>query len=292
MHVVSLTDALRYRTALILEALAERTPENSNNSMSNAFKGYRASEGLEGELTVFQDKYMILYKRPGDTGYARVRLYNINMISVKEVDKSEPTVVESNVEQRKILDIDLPPGVVDEKTVGDELGETISFGDAAKKAWGVAAKASLSAEYAGIKGALEVSGNYGEDYTRHHDESRYKKHYESDKLTITGPTKFKLEAYRSSNRESRVITARCDFDHTVWIDDPSCWGTITFDSFKSHFLPIVRRIAPNNIEYYHEFMQNQMSDEQIEELEQSSGKIVQFVVEYDNVLIESLKRID
>ena len=78
----------------------------------------------------------------------------------------------------------------------------------------------------------------------------------------------------------------------MWIDDPSRMGIVTYSSFKNQFMASARRIAPNVVEYYHEFIRNPLTDEELDELDASSDKLIQFVVEYDNVITESLKAID
>ena len=110
----------------------------------------------------------------------------------------------------------LPQGVTDKRTLEHEFTRTTSYAEAAKRAWEVAAKASLSVEYAGIKGALEVSGKYGEELSRTDAGSETTRDRVSEEIDFVGPVDAKLEAYRSLNRESRQIRAVCDFDGKVY----------------------------------------------------------------------------
>lgn len=302
--VVSLVDALQDRASLILQLIADRANAYSYPEIGH-FAGYKASEGLIGELNRFpQDDgspgYIIEYKRPGDTSQSAIRLLFPKMIDIKERHKTEPTTVVSGIVDKEVIERDLPAGVTETYTVEKILSKSssriVSYSEASKKAWEVAAKASLSVEYAGVKGALEIAGKYGEELNRSSSESETSSHSESnretDTLEFVGPVKFKLEAFRSRDKESRTITAVCDFDFRIAIDPGGEYkGIIYYSSFINDFLPTIKRIAPNDATYYKEFMAHWVSQYDIDKVSAPSNKVVQFVVEYDNVKTSSLKNI-
>ena len=97
-----------------------------------------------------------------------------------------------------------------------EFERTVSFQEAAKSAWEAGAKASLKVEYAGIGGAVEAYGKYGEELSRGHAEGSTERDIAQETLDVTGPATFILRAYRSRNKESRVVKARCDFDGKIY----------------------------------------------------------------------------
>ena len=86
-----------------------------------------------------------------------------------------------------------------------------------------------------------------------------------------------------------MVKAQCDFDGKVyWVTGSSAWE---FTTFFTQFMPVAKRIAADDIYGYDEFMRKPLSDDEIAALEVPSDKIVEFVVEYDNIVAKSLKEV-
>lgn len=293
MRTVSLTEALHDRMALVAQAMAERVAE------PGAWAGYRATEKLVGTYTKpssLGGAPTVSYHRK-DYPDATVTLGFLEMTDMKEISKGAISVIEDNIEERRRYDVSLKHAIKSSRKVEHTFERTESFSEAysesIKKAWEAGGKASLSAEYAGIKGAVEVFGKYGEEASssssRQHGTSETTRDTISETFEFEGPIEFVVEAYRSRQREQRVVQAQCDFDGKVyWTTGSSAWE---FTTFFTQFLPIAKRIADDGIYGYKEFMDKPLSDEEIDALSRPSDKIVEFVVQYDNVLTESLKEI-
>ena len=287
-HPVPIDVALEPRMRLVAQAMAERI------AGPGAWAGYHADEPLDGEYqhpAELGGAATVTYRRRGTE--ASVTLGFLQMVDVHEIHRGEPVVTERGVEERFIYHILLPQGVTDKRTLEHEFTRTTSYAEAAKRAWEVAAKASLSVEYAGIKGALEVSGKYGEELSRTDASSETTRDRVSEELDFVGPVDAKLEAYRSLNRESRLIRAVCDFDGKVyWWGGPTARGAWEFTTFRTQFLPICRRTASSEIYGYREFRERPMSDAEIAALEAPSGLEIEYTAEYDDVQTVTLRQME
>ena len=282
--IYSLPQVLERRMSLVAQAMAERVDPG-------AWIHYSADEGLVGRFTKpssFGGAPTVEYYRKKEPR-ATIILGFLRMVDIKEEERGPALVIENNIEERHVIDVSLKHAIHDVRKVEHSFERTTSFSEAAKKAWEVAAKASLSVEYAGIKGALEVSGKYGEELARQSGTSETTRDVISETFEFTGPIEFQIEAYRSRNREERVIKARCDFDGKIYFSTGSTrWE---FTTFLTQFMPIAKGIADDSIYGYQEFMDKPMSDAEIAALEMASDKIIEFPVQYDNVLTEHLREI-
>ena len=285
MTTNNIVEALHDRMALAAEAMADRVDN------PGLWSGYTHLEGLIGRYTrpaSLGGAPTVEYWRPGHDD-ATITLGFLRMTDIKEESKGAVSIIEDGIEERRTFDASLRSPIRDSRTIEHTFESTESFSESAKKAWEVAAKASLSVEYAGIKGALEVSGKYGEELSRQSSHSQTTRDTIRETFEFEGPIEFRVEAYRSRNRESRVVRARCDFDGKMyWTTGESAWE---FTTYKTQFIPIAKRIAPDDIYGYREFMRAPLSDCEIAALEAPSGKIVEYVVEYDNVTVEHLKEV-
>ena len=291
-HTVSLVEALKPRAQSIAGVLSTRL------RFPGIWADYKPSEKLEGELSEI-DTVSYWRRSHPDT---KIHFGFISMKDIKEEHRSAPTVIGNAIPERATFVVDFDKPVRYKETIEHEWSRTISFSEAAKQAWEVAAKASLSVEYAGIKGALEVSGKYGEELSRSHSESETERDKISKELEFTGPISFKMEANRSVGKESRVICARCEFDFKIYFET-GCTGPNqerVWEWFNFHgvFIPIAKGLSPRNTDYsifassspsYELFHNNPVRGEELERLTASSGKLVEFVVEYDNIIEQELR---
>lgn len=279
---VSLTEALLPRMALIAQAMAERVP-------AGAWEGYKASEGLVGRYTKpasLGGAPTVDYHRPSNRE-ATIALGFLEMTHVEEESRDPPVIIRGNIQERKAYEVRLPAGVSDTKTVEHEFERTTSFAESAKRAWEAGAKASLGIEYAGVKGAVEAYGKYGEELGRQDSGSERTRDLIRDTFSFVGPVDTFIDAFRARNRQSQVVRARADFDGKIyWQTGSAAWE---FTTFRSQFLAVAKRLADDSIYGYQEFIDRPLSDAEIAAIEAPSGKTVEFVVEYDDVVTESLK---
>ena len=283
MRTVSLPAALYGRAAQTLGCIVAREHRPGWEYGLGHWSGWNLErDGLKG---VLESPDSLRFTRPQD-GHdnAALRMVNLRMTSVEEEKRSDPTAIRTNVVERFRQIVHFAKPVKETQVVSHTFSRTVSEAEAAKKAWEVAAKAALSVEYAGIKGSLEVSGKYGEELSRQVSASETRSDTESKTLEIQGPIDLEYEAYRSLDRERRAVTARCDFDFDLYLDPgPDFPGGFGWRSFRTSFLPVVKRIAPETECGYLPFMDLPMSDAGIAALEAPSDKLVEFLVEYDNV---------
>lgn len=285
MSTISLVEANLQRAKLIAEVLAPRIPE-----ASHPWKGYTANEPLDGVLEKVNE---ISYRRRTNPG-AFLYMGFLTMRDIQEEHRSTPTILKNNPETYE-FDVDFKQPIHYKETVEHQWAKTTSFAEAAKKAWEVAAKASLSIKYAGIGASLEVSGKYGEELSRSSSGSSSESDRVQKELEFTGPVKFRLKAERSVNRESVLIRARTDFEFKLYFN--------TYEWFQYHgvFIPAVKGLAPRYPEgsifassspsTYQMFHDHPVPDAIVEELMKPSGMSVEFVVEYDNVVTQSLETV-
>ena len=293
MTLVALDAALLGRMALFAQAMAERVPN------PGAWSGYRAGEGLVSRLTRPSELGGALtadYSRPGNPA-ATCAMAWLAMTDVQEETRGPVTVLGEEILESKTIELDIPAGVTERRSVAHELEKVHTWGtaysNAAKQAWEAGGKASLSIAYAGVTGGVEAFAKYGQEASQsnsgHDDHSERQKDSDADELTFTGPLKTKLRAKRARRSEQRVVTARCDFDGKVyWTGGEGGWE---FSTYQTQFLPVAMRVADDGIYGYREFREKPLSDEEIEALARPSDALVSFVVTYDNVLSESLTAI-
>ena len=287
--IISLDAALHDRMALFAQAMAERVP-------AGAWAGYHAADGLVGRITrpsSLGGALTVDYHRPSNPS-ATCAMAWLTMTDVQEESRGPVTILNEEILETKTIDLDIPAGVKETRSVAHELERVHSWGtaysNAAKQAWEAGGKASLSIAYAGVTGAVEAFAKYGQEATQsnsgHDDHSERTKDADSDELTFTGPVKTRLVAKRSRQREQRIITARCDFDGKVyWQTGESGWE---FTTYQTQFIPVAMRTADDGIYGYQEFRDKPLMDSEIEALSAPSGALVSFPVVYDNVLSESL----
>lgn len=284
-RAVSVDEALHGRMALIAQAMAQRIP-------TKAWRGYRATERLVGNYerpSEFGGAPTVTYTREGNPA-ARVTLGFLEMVDIREEERGEPVIIRAGIKERHAFDVSFQHAIHYKEEVSHEFERTVSFTESAQRAWEVGAKASFEAAYGGIKGAVEASAKYGETYGSQHSESTSERDRVSTLLEFTGPATFKLEAFRSRNRESRTIRARCDFDGKIYWSaaGEQIWE---FTTFRSQFLPVIKRVAPSDIYGYREFREAPMPWEEIEAIEAPPDSVVEFTAEYDEVQTKTLREV-
>ena len=291
-HATSIDAALAPRLALIAQAMAERVDPG-------AWAGYRAEEGLVTDLdrpSSLGGALTVSGHRPGNPD-ATVTLGFVEMVDVRDESTMAATLIEDGITEEEFLEFDIPAGVKTSKTVSHDFETTHSYSEALadtlKDAWEAGGKASLGFEYSGVKGAVEAFGKYGQEKTRQasssSSESTRKRDTVSETFEVVGPAKFKLRAYRARKREQRILRARADFDGKVyWTTGESAWE---FTTFRTQFLPIIRRTATSDIYGYREFREKPMSDEEIDRIEAFPDKLIEVPVPFDTIVSKSLVQV-
>jgi len=280
---VPIDQALHRRMRLIAQAMAERVSPGP-------WAGYRADELL-----------VTRYERPSSLGgaptvsahrannrEASISIGFLQMVDIQEERVSDRQVTRDGIQERHRFDVGFKHAIHYREELVHEFERTVSFSQAAKQAWEVAAKASLSVEYAGIKGAVEVSGKYGQELEQRASQSTTERDRVTKLLEFTGPAEFKLEAFRSRNRERRVVTARADFDGKIYFRTDGQWE---FTTFRTQFLPVARRTASDDIYGYEQFRAKPLSDAELDALEAPADSLIEFPVEYDEVLTQTLREV-
>lgn len=284
-QVTSLTDALRRRMSLIAQAMSERV------SHPGAWEGYRADEGLDGRYT--HDPSLgyaptLDYHRPSNPE-ATISLGFVEMVSIQEELPGDVTVIREGIEESHEWDVEFKHPIEYEETLSHTFEKTVSEQEATAKAWEVSAKASIGVNYAGITGSLEVAGKYGETLNRQVSDSETERDTISRTLRFKGPASFRLRAERSRNRESRVMRARADWDGKIYFNTSETqWE---FTTFRTQFLPIIRRTAPDDVYGYQEFVDAPMTDDEIAAIEAPPEGVIEWVAEYDAILTQSLREV-
>ena len=158
--------------------------------------------------------------------------------------------------------------------------------------------ASVGVEYAGVKAALEVAAKYGEQLAQKTSESGTTTDTIAKSFKFKGPLDLKIVAERVKSRESRVITARCDFDFKLYfVAGGSAWE---WRSFHGVFMPALRGLEPENTDYtpfggsssLRELVERQpVSEGRLIQLSQHSRARIQFVAEYDSIEHEDLREV-
>lgn len=282
MNVTPLTEALRGRMQLAAQVLAERVEPGR-------WKGYAASERLEARLTRPADMGRALtaeYRRAADP-QAQIVLGFLGMVGVRTQKTVSETVIEDNIEERRIWDIKLPKGATEEETYTHTFAKTQTFSQAAKRAWEAGGKASLTASYAGIGGSIEAYGKYGESFEDQRGGSETESDTVSRKFLFEGPVEVTLEAYRSRQRRQKILRAQCDIDGKLYfIGAEDMWE---FTTYRSEFLPVARGTADDSIYGYREFMARPVPDAVLDLLEAPPDATVDFPVPFDAVTAQHLE---
>ena len=285
---VNLADALAHRMALIAQALARRANRPGD------WAGYDAeAEPLVGRVTrppELGNALTVDYHRPGHPG-ATIAMAWLTMVDVRDEARDKPVVIESGITERKRFPVRIPAGVKVEREFEHTFSRTHSFAERAQRAWEVAAKASLGVGVSGVNASVEASAKYGEDLAREATDSETVTDRLFERLTFTGPIDTVLEAYRAHDRMSQTIRARCDFDGKLYIRGGAYDGPMEFTTFRSQFLPVAKRLADDSIYGYAEFMRDPLTDAEIAAIEAPSDKVVEFVVEFDDVEAPTLREV-
>ena len=295
---ISLVEANRPRAQLIAELCAARIHD------PGLWGGYTAQEPLVGELRWSEQ---IDYWRAGNPKAVLV-LRKPVMSDIKEIDWGEEQIIQSNVTERYSSSIELAAGVEYDETISHTFTKTRSLLEQAKVGAEVAIKATVGAEYSGVKAGLEVAAKIYAEYQRAWGETEEHSNTVSRHVKITGPVTLNYEAVRSLNKTQRLISAYTDFTFSISLIDETGAGVnpprmfLDWQSWEE-FLAITKGLAPRSRELtwgdgrkvmtdtplYGEFLHSPPTSEQMTLLERPTEGKISFLCEYDNVLAQDIK---
>lgn len=283
---ISLVEALKPRAVATAAYLARSLPR------LGSWQGYTAGEGMVGRLTRPADKgynLELVYHRPSNP-QAELYIAFLSMTDIKEEHRSEPIILSRNVTERQKYRIKFDQPVEYEETLRHTFSKTVSEAEASKAAWEIAAKASLGVEFSGVKAALEVSGRYGEELSRQSSGSETTTDEIVRHLKFVGPIDTTYEAVRSLDKERRTIHVRCDFDGKLYFCDPGGWTNVwEWTTYKSQFLPVIQGLTTDDVIGFEFFEENPPTDAELTALETPSDKLVEFSIDYDNIVSMTLE---
>ena len=298
----SLTEALMPRAVDVAELLSDRLPD------AGLWTNYRKAEGLNGELK-FDN--LIEYHRPGFPK-AKLVFRNPEMNDAKQVDRSEPVVLEANVDQRFRSHMVLSEPVTYSKTLSHTWGKTRTLDEQVKAGAEATVKAGLSGGAAGITATGEIGAKIYAEYLRRYGATETQSDTISDSFYFAlteddlaqGPKVIDYEATRQLNREQRKISADCDYEHTVELIDETGAGVnppriqlvsnswLDFQEVLQGFASAYTtwgdgRVTPRP--FYEEFIHEPVRGERLRLLSAPADGSVQFTVEYDNVINQTIE---
>ena len=279
MNDISLIQANKNRAILIASAVSRRI------SYNNEWTGYNKTEGLDGELV--RDNVM-LYNRPGHRGGGRdalVHFIDPVLIEVKELDWGEPIVIESNVQERVRETINNNKPVDIEQEVSHTFSKTTTMSEAFKVGAELAVKVSAEEGMDGFKASEEVSVKLTAEYNRQWGESQTQTDTVTQKLHFPANTDVEYEAVRSIDKEQRKITAKCNFNYKIWVISAPGEPPLVDLEWKSleEFISVAKGFASREHAGYDLFINNPLSQEEVDAILAPSDKTISWLVEYDNV---------
>lgn len=286
MRPISITEALKPRAIATASYLARSLPR------LGPWRGYTSDEGMVGRLTKPADKgytMEVAYHRPSNP-QAELYISFLSMTDIKEEHRSEPIILSKDVTERQRYRIKFDHPVEYEETLRHTFSKTVSEAEASKAAWEIAAKASLGVEFSGVKAALEISGKYGEELSRQSSSSETTTDEIERHIKVVGPIDTTYEAVRSLDRERKTVRVRCDFDGKLYFIDPGGWTNVwEWNTYRSQFLPCIQGLTTDDVAAFEYFEKCPPTDEELNALELPSDKLVEYTIDYDNVISMTLE---
>lgn len=255
-----------------------------------AWHAYDPSEGLDGILV--QDDLM-RYSRPGtsDPEFAVLFFHEPRLTDIKKVDWGEAISVEKDVIERYIGKIDKVEGVAYDETITHTFQEIITLLQAFKIGAELAIKAFFEASYAGVKGGAEISAKLSAEYSRQWGEE--KTHTDTASRHLLLPEEYnkdlEYEAIRSIDKEQRHIKATATMDYNIsFVSGPNIapefhpyyeqnWGSV------GEFIAVGKGFAAADKAMYAEFMDLNLTPDEIAQIEALGEQSVEFEANYQNV---------
>ena len=282
---VSLFDANQKKAQMLAASIVARLPD------AGLWTGYCADEPLVGELRFANQ--LNYWRR--DYPHAVLVFYDPVMHDIKEVDWGEETIIQAAVQERYVTHVSESKPVEYMETVSHTFSKTRSLLEAAKIGAELAIKASASAEYAGVKGGLEVSAKITAEYSRQWGEQSTESDTITRQMKVPANTSLTFEAIRSLNKTQREISARTDFEFggIKFIDETGAGVNPPRIMFGwqswMEFLAIGQGVASADKALYRNFMEHRLTDSELSVLTAPSDELVTWLAEYDNVIESDIR---
>lgn len=279
MENISLFDANKNRACLIAEAISQRV------HIQNNWSGYTRAEGMDG---ILQTDTLIKYNRPGHrggVGFAMIAFENPVVTEIQDIDWGDPVIVESNVQERIKQTITNSKPVSFDEEVSHTFSKTTNMNQSFKLAAELAIKTSFEGGAEGFKAGAEVSAKLSAEYNRAWGESVTQTDTVTQTLHFPANTDVTYEAVRSIDKEQRNVTGKCNFDHSIQFVSAPGEPPLVYYRWESveEFISVARGFASAQHPGYELFINNRLSDDEVEAIKAPSGKEVSFLMEYDNI---------
>ena len=199
------TEALYPRARALAALLAGRHPD------PGVWADYHRDDPLYAELVM---PGMVTYRRT-NVREAVLVFRNITSVHTVEVQRSGPTVVESDILERWEYDLDIPAGVDESQTVSHTFSKRQTLSQLVKA--GAEAQVKGTFSEGGI--GAEISAKIYAEYQRQWGDDQAEDDTVSNTINVKGPMVLRMEAVRSCDRERWDITATGDLDHSVELID-------------------------------------------------------------------------
>lgn len=287
-----LVTALEPKARLIAAILAQRIP-------MPAWQGYHTGERLDGQLRTADTVRFWRAVNPNAVlifGFLRV-------VDIDGNPTGEDKIVSSDVIERheRLIQFDKP--IKYTETVSHTFSRTQTVEEAAKEAWEVGAKASLSLAYGGVTGAFEASAKYGQELAHKASLSETTSDTISKTFELQGPVTARIVAERSTDTIVRDYEASPNIEAKLYFQDHTEghsgarayeWTDIeTFALAAAGESPVdtdYSRFASSSPSY-ELFAKRPVADVDIEALRAPLAEPVQFQARYQTVNRQSLKAI-
>ena len=273
MERKNLVDANKQRALLLSGFIANRLDAYGVNS---AWAGYNIGEGLEGVLIASD---LMCYHRPG---YRDAKLYLRYPKITDEVDLQlgEPEHYDKNVIETYSDTITKIKGVEFDDSISHTFSKLKTMQEAFKVGAEVAIKAGF--EYSGVSGEVsakitsEYSRQWGEQTTHTDTVSR------AIKLPVDFEGKVEYTATRSVDKIRRQVKAVGNMTYEVEVIGGEHYQVAKWSSL-SEFLLVATGFGDAQKSLYREFINNRLSDNEVDAINDAGKQSTEFVIEYENV---------
>lgn len=286
----SLIEANKPRAIAIAVILSQRA---ESSGRAGAWHGYDRREGLDGVL-VRDD--ILRYARPGydngnDSEFATLFFHEPKFTDTVNIDLGEEKHLEQDVIERYKSSITKIKGVEYDDKIQHTFSKTKTLQEAFKVAAEAAIKTSFEAGAEGVKAGAEVSLKISAEYSRQWGESET--HTDTVERTLVLPADFEgdieYEAIRSLDKVERTVKVTANADYRIgFVSGPvippdnrpyydHVWESI------DELISVGRGFAAADKTMYQAFMNNKLTQDEIDEIRKLGEQSVEFIAKYDNV---------
>ncbi len=287
----SLVKSNEQRAILIAGLIAHRL---DMKGVRSAWHNYFPQDGLDGQL---RTDTLIQYQRFNDDrdAYTRLFFHNPKLTEVETVDWGEEVSLEKNVIERFSEPIEKVKGVAYEDTINHTFSKTTTLQEAFEIAAKIAIETYFKASYSGVEGGAKVSAELSAKYSKQWGESTTQTDSVERHISLPADYEGKVmyEAVRSLDRVQRRITATSNMDYKIeFVSGPkpepvhATWETL------DEFLEVARGYASSTHDLYDVFIDNPISDIEVDAIRKAGVQSIEFLAEYENVQTQEIRIVD